>query len=232
MKRILTVRKIVSWVLIFLGLCLVVGVLAIETYHYPWRTLFGSGDQRESSVPDPAPIVSKDIIVTQPEGFPVMPSEESLPAGLPGDEKAARPSQSVYVQLGILKIPVLNVSEYVLEGTEGQLYYGVGHVAVSVGLGQKGNCVIAGHRATAFRYLNKLVPGNKIILKANDNVYTYSVYESFTVLPEEIWVLGEAGNEAYALTLITCTPYLTFSHRLIVRARLVDINGMTPEKYY
>ncbi|SDH63879.1 class D sortase [Desulfosporosinus hippei] len=229
----LTIRKILSWVLIVLGLCLILDAFVVKTYHYPWRTLFGSYDQSEFSVQDPASIVAKDVVLTQtePEGLPAIPSAASLPASLPGDEKAISPSQPAYVQLGILKIPVLNVSEYVLEGTEGQLHYGVGQVVGSKGIGQKGNCVIAGHRATTFRYLNKLVSGNRIILKAEGNVYTYSVYESFTVLPEDTWVLGEVRGETYALTLITCTPYLVNSQRLIVRARLIDINGMKPEGY-
>jgi hypothetical protein len=45
-------------------------------------------------------------------------------------------------------------------------------------------------------------------------------------------VLGNIWNEKYTLTLITCTPYMVSSHRLIIRARLVDINGQTPAAYY
>ncbi|SHI14335.1 Sortase family protein [Sporobacter termitidis DSM 10068] len=236
MKRIRWNKKTLSRLLIFAGIVLISGALIFEAYHYPWGTLFGRDDQDEVSIPDPSPIVWENedrdsvIIRSTPESSPAASAEE--PGLLPGDEKAATLPLSVYTQLGILKIPKLNVSEYVLEGTQRQLRYGVGHVEKSGALGQQGNCVVAGHRTTAFRYLNKLAAGDSIILKADDNIYTYTVYESFAVLPKETWVLGNVENEPYTLTLITCTPYLVSSHRLIVRARLADINGMTPEAYY
>lgn len=238
MTRISGSRRIVSRLLILAGLALVLAALVLEAYHYPWRMLFGN-DQSEASVPDPAPIVlqneDRDSIVVQsePETAPAVSPEENPDADLlPGDEEAATSHLSAYVQLGILKIPKLDVSEYVLEGTQRQLRYGVGHVEGSAGPGQKGNCAIAGHRTTPFRYLDKLDPEDSVILKDDVNVYTYLVYDSFDVLPSETWVLEDVEGEEYALTLITCTPYLVSSHRLIVRARLTDINGMTPEEYY
>ncbi len=239
MKRISGGRNVISRLLILAGLFLVLGALAFEAYHYPWRALFGGNDQSEASVPDPAPIVLKGedresvIVPAEPEASPdASPAEAPETDVLPGDETAEALPEPAYVQLGILKIPKLGVSEYVLEGTQRQMRYGVGHVEESAGIGQKGNCAIAGHRPAPFRYLDKLDTEDSVILKADDTVYTYSVYESFTVLPDETWVLGAAKGEAYALTLITCTPYLVSSHRLIVRARLIDINGMTPEVYY
>lgn len=238
MKKISGSRKIISRLLILAGLFLVFGALIFEAYHYPWGTLFG-GDQSEALVPDPSPIVLEDedkdsvVVQSEPEASPDISPEEFPDTDLlPGDEKAETSLLSAYVQLGILKIPKLHVSKYVLEGTQRQLRYGTGHVEGSDGIGQKGNCAVAGHRSTVFRYLNKLAEGDSVILKADDNVYTYSIYESFTVLPEETWVLGDVEGETYTLTLITCTPYMVSSHRLIVRARLTDINGMTPEEYY
>lgn len=238
MKRMPGIRKIVSRLLILAGLALVLGALAFEAYRYPWRTLLGGGDQKEGSVPDPAPIVlegedKNGAVVQRKPGGPLTlsPGESPQTDLLPGDEKGETAPLSVYVQIGILKIPKLHVSQYVLEGTQRQLRYGVGHVEGSDGIGQKGNCAVAGHRSTAFRYLNLLAPGDRVILKFNDMVYTYSVYQSFAVLPAETWVLGDVEDQPYTLTLITCTPYLVSSHRLIVRARLVDINGMTPEEY-
>ena len=113
-----------------------------------------------------------------------------------------------------------------------EMKYGVGHVTGTAMPGEKGNCAISGHRPYPFRYLDTLTEGDKVIVKRDGVVYTYSVYESFEVLPEETWVLDNIIGEKYTLTLITCTPYMVSSHRLIVRARLIDIDGMTPAEYY
>ncbi len=110
--------------------------------------------------------------------------------------------------------------------------YGVGHLPSTAAIGQKGNCAISGHRTFPFRYLDMLKEGDSVILKFGDNRYTYTVYESFTVLPEEVWVLDSVEGKEYVLTLITCTPYMVSSHRLIVRAELSDINGIAPQAFY
>lgn len=115
-----------------------------------------------------------------------------------------------------------------LEGTQGQLHYGVGHVTGTAPAGKEGNCALAGHNTTSFKYLSKLSKDDKVFLISNNTTYTYSVYQSFTVLPTNLDVLKDVDGENAVLTLITCTPYLTGTHRLIVRARLTAVNGDTP----
>ena len=237
MQKKFAVRKFLSRVLIIAGIALIAATICIEVFRYPWGTFFGSV-RDESSVPDPTPIV-----LTGEDANSVLESVDDAPdesqsddgqgetAELPGSEAEDVPS-AVYVQLGIIKVPALNVSQNVLEGTQRQMKYGVGHVTGTDGIGEKGNCAIAGHRTTAFRYLDNLTAGDNVILKINDNVFNYSVYDSFVVLPDETWVLNDIDGEDYALTLITCTPYLVSSHRLIVRACLTDINGIPPEEFY
>lgn len=201
-----------------LGLVLVVVAMALEAVDYPWGRLFGIVPE---TLPDPAPIVltgeDADSFLTD-EVEPVPEDESGI---LPGEETETGPP-AAYVRLGILKIPSLGVSQHVLEGTGRQMRYGVGHVVGTAGLGQEGNCAISGHRPSPFRYLDKLKEGDKITLGEGEDLYTYAVYESFSVLPEETWVLSDIPGETSTLTLITCTPYLVSSHRLIVRARLVE----------
>ncbi|SMC55165.1 class D sortase [Papillibacter cinnamivorans] len=234
MKKPKKFRFTIARILVIAGLVVFLSAMAYEAYQYPWSTIFG-GSQAEDAVPDPTPIVldKEDAgadIVDEPEAS-VSPTPEAT-ANLPGDETEAVDPLSQYVQLGILKIPKLKVSQYILEGTKRQMRYGVGHVTGTAAVGQAGNCAIAGHRPYPFRYLDKLVSGDSIILKADDHVYTYTVYDSFAVLPNETWVLNTVDGEPYALTLITCTPYMVSSHRLIVRARLTDVDGMTPGAFY
>lgn len=208
-----------SRILIYSGLLIIVITVISEAYHYPWATLFGGVPQSDSSLPDPPPIIWEN---GDHEGNLSSTSGNSTPAILPGqtDSKNTIPTQ--YTELGIIKIPKLNLAQHILEGTEKQLHYGVGHVIGTSNIGKKGNCAIAGHNTTSFRYLDKLNTGDKIFLKTNKGVFTYSIFRIFTVLPTDTYVLNHIDGEDSALTLITCTPYLTGTHRLIVQARLTN----------
>jgi sortase A len=105
-----------------------------------------------------------------------------------------------------------------------ELHYGVGHMPSSPLPGETGNCVLAAHRnivwARAFRHLDKLSEGDEITISRGAKTFTYTVYSVFTVEPHEKWVLGLQPGETRMLTLITCTPVLNPTHRLIVQARL------------
>lgn len=231
------IRCVLSRTLIIFGVVLIAAALILEGQRYPWGTLF-KVSQEESSLADPAPIILKgadaDSILEEYTGEePSDPAEDTMVNNnvLPGTETEAQ-AAPVYVRLGVIKIPKLRISQHILEGTERQLHYGIGHVPGTDEIGAFGNCALAGHRFASFRYLNKLTAGDNIVLKTGDNTYTYSVFESFEVLPEETWVLSDIEGEERSLTLITCTPYLVSSHRLIVRARLTTVNGMTAEMFF
>lgn len=246
-KTSLKRKMILSLSLIAVGLALVITAAIMEASHYPWGILFGTATQNADVIPDPLPIVldpedqeidvtaeapitassSTDVEVTDAEATP------SASAALPGDvEDAEKAPVAQFVVLGTLKIPVLSVSQNLLEGAGKQMKYGVGHLPSTAAPGQKGNCAISGHRPYPFRYLDQLKAGDHIVIKSGGIVYTYAVFESFDVLPTDVWVLNNIPGEDYALTLITCTPYMVSSHRLIVRARLLDIDGKTPQDYY
>lgn len=233
--------KKLTIVLMITGAFMVAAAAVLEAVHYPWERILGLASQDESSVADPSPL---DFAVTSPSGTPsAVPLlsaaglfDPSAIAVLPGAEEAEDDEETLedydFQLLGVFKIPVLKVSQHLLEGTDKQLKFGVGHVTGTAMPGQPGNCVVAGHRPWPFRYLDTIAVGDNIILKLGDMVFTYQVYDSFVVLPNETWVLGDVWGEKYALTVITCTPYLVSSHRLIVRARLADINGQTPAAFY
>lgn len=121
----------------------------------------------------------------------------------------------------LLRIPKINLEEAVKEGsTRGVLSSALGHVENTAMPGNEGNCCIAGHRNYAFgKYFNRLdeiTTGDVIELETKDNLYQYEVVGVEVVQPEDVSVLdyGEGQN----LTLITCTPILIGSHRLIVHA--------------
>lgn len=230
MKKKSIGRRIIPVMLIALGLVLIVVALALEASRFPWRTYLHM-EREADAIPDPSPIVlsGEDKGIAIIEGDPLTPEEAY--ALLPGSELDDAPPE-VYILLGVMKIPKLEVSQYILEGTQRQMRYGGGHYIGSAGIGEEGNCVISAHRPQAFRHLDLLEEGDKVVIKAKENIVTYTVYESFVVEPTALWVLDPVEGEDYALTMITCTPFMVSSHRLIVRARLTDINGEPPEDFY
>lgn len=122
---------------------------------------------------------------------------------------------------GVIQIPKLGVEAAILEGTDDTaLKYTVGHYPETAGPGEKGNYVLLGHRNYVyghyFRRIDELNPGDEVIIKKDLETYTYIVTESFVVSPEEVWVLDT--TEEAVLTMITCTPMITYTDRLIVRA--------------
>ena len=121
----------------------------------------------------------------------------------------------------LLRIPKINLEEAVKEGsTRGVLSSALGHVENTAMPGNEGNCCIAGHRNYAFgKYFNRLdeiTTGDVIELETKDNLYQYEVVGVEVVQPEDVSVLDY--EEGQNLTLITCTPILIGSHRLIVHA--------------
>lgn len=121
---------------------------------------------------------------------------------------------------GIIEIPKLGVKAAILEGTDDRaLKYTVGHYPQTANPGEKGNCVLLGHRNYVyghfFRRIDELKAGDQVVIKKDTYTYTYIVTESFVVSPEEVWVMDT--TEDSILTMITCTPMVTYTDRLIVR---------------
>lgn len=126
---------------------------------------------------------------------------------------------------GIIEIPKLNVTAAILEGTDDRaLKYTVGHYPGTANFGEKGNSVLLGHRNYVyghyFRELDKLELGDLIILRKGNDEFIYEVTNFFVVEPTEMWVLD--SSEEAEVTLITCTPIITYTHRLIIKGRLIE----------
>lgn len=123
------------------------------------------------------------------------------------------------------------VNVIVVEGISGNaLRAGAGHYDTTQLPGENGNVAIAGHRTgfgEPFRHLDKLRPGDKIVLETPIGTYTYQVIPPFdghgnpwVTHPRDLTVL-EPTLEA-TLTLTTCDPPHTSKNRLIVRAKLIE----------
>lgn len=130
--------------------------------------------------------------------------------------------------MGYIEIPTVNISLPVYHGTEDAvLQIAVGHLewsSLPVG-GESTHCVLSGHRglpsAKLFTNLDKLVAGDKFIMRVLDEVLTYEVDQILIVEPTDVSTLMiEAGKDL--CTLVTCTPYGINSHRLLVRGHRIE----------
>lgn len=124
-----------------------------------------------------------------------------------------------------MNIPKIDLEVAISEGvTMKNLNYSVSHYANTAGLGEKGNCCIAGHRSYSYnQFFNRLNEINKddyIYIETTKNKFTYKVYDVFVVEPTEVWVLDY--SEHCEITLITCTPIRAATHRLIIKGKLVE----------
>ena len=113
--------------------------------------------------------------------------------------------------------------------------YAAGWLMTSAPLGQPGNTALTGHHnigGEVFRNLVKLQPGDRITLYANDQPFFYEV-ASRRILPErgqpdEVrranarWI---QPTDDERITLITCWPYTSNTHRLVIVAKPI-----APEK--
>jgi sortase A len=121
-----------------------------------------------------------------------------------------------------------------IQGTAlAQLNLSPGHVPGTQWPGQVGNFAIAGHRVTSgnpFWSLPALRPGDTVNIQTQRNDYTYRVTGKELVPPTDTAVLdavpGHPGQQPTRrlITLITCDPAWTGTHRVIVTGVLIAAN--------
>jgi sortase A len=125
-----------------------------------------------------------------------------------------------------LLIDAIDVEGKVFQGPDSNtMDKGFWHFPTSVYPGERGNSVIIAHRylhlppaKDTFFNLDKVKKGDSIVVKQDDNEYTYIVSQVKVVEKNDISVL-QSGNE-YQITLITCTPLWTSHQRLAVVGKL------------
>jgi sortase A len=124
--------------------------------------------------------------------------------------------------LAKLRIPRLDAELYVIEGDgPRELRRGPGHLTGTALPGEKGNCVIAGHRDTHFRVLKDIREGDDIVLQTESGQYLYRVRKTHVVSPENTSALRPTTTAA--LNLITCFPFYyvgSAPKRFVVEAQL------------
>ncbi|WP_310550675.1 class D sortase [Paenibacillus glufosinatiresistens] len=126
--------------------------------------------------------------------------------------------------IGVIEIPSIEVKLPILEGaTKANMKHAAAHVAGTAPLGESGNSAVAAHRAHTkgrlFNRLGEVKIGDSIVVKARGQIYSYKVVEIRRVLPTDLRVLEDRGQDSM-LTLITCDPMINPTHRLIIHAKM------------
>ncbi len=140
-------------------------------------------------------------------------------------------------------IPAINLDSHVVDldiifdGEEAEWQtadHAVGFHIRSATPGEIGNTVMSGHvnspfrgEGSIFRRLDEVAPMLRrgeivdIIVVAESNVFLYRGTDTTVVLPEDVDVFEPVDKPT--LSLVTCAPATTYSHRFIVNAVLVGI---------
>lgn len=140
----------------------------------------------------------------------------------------------------LLHIPKLDVVVPIAEGVSNKKvldrgmvgHYGESALKTAMPEEKTGNFGLAGHRNThgePFRYINKLQPGDAIVVETQDEYFVYKMASMLPVTsPSNTSVLdpvppgsGFTTTGRY-ITLTTCTPEFTSKYRLIVWGKMVE----------
>ena len=115
------------------------------------------------------------------------------------------------------------------------IYYGSGENVLRVGVGlmentsypgsRNGNSVLTGHRGTydsnIFRHVDKLVLGDVFYIQDALHLMKYKIYDIMVVKPNDgRFIKIEPGRDI--VTLVTCTPYLINTERLLIFSERVN----------
>ncbi|MGW1284232.1 class E sortase [Streptomyces sp. NPDC002586] len=140
----------------------------------------------------------------------------------------------------ILHIPKLDVVAPIAEGvsTEKVLnkgmvgHYGEAPLKTAMPDAKTGNFGLAAHRNThgePFRYINKLKPGDAVVVETQDKYFVYKVTSTLPMTsPSNTSVLDPVPpgsgftQPGRYITLTTCTPEFTSKYRLVVWGKMVE----------
>ncbi len=159
-------------------------------------------------------------------------AKEKMKAGV---EEYARMLE-VNEQIGHIIIPKISLDAPLYSGTsEKVLEKGIGHMegtSLPVG-GNYTHAVLTGHRglptATLFTNLDRVKIGDKFYIKNIGGTLAYVVDQIKVVEPTDFSDLAIVPGHDY-VTLLTCTPYMINSHRLLVRGHRIDYVEAVMEK--
>lgn len=226
-----TFRRI-DIILLIIEILAVIGVVILLGRGSSILRTLNDEASRAFSMPTPAPTALIQAVVlpgghTAPDAIGNASFNESeIPEHLRGlvsvQATAPAPVDSGTGRIIRIGIAAINVDAPVVQGDDWEaLKTGVGLNNTSGIPGKSGNVILSGHNdifGQVFRELDRLVPGDEIVLLTEKNAYTYIVTGTQIVQPSQVEVMRQ--TEESTLTLISCYPYLVDTQRIVVSARL------------
>lgn len=160
---------------------------------------------------------------TAPEG--AAPNYDEIPPHLRAYVQSITPvpiSTPAPAQATRIQIPALSIDAIVVHGNDWeQLKIGVGHSVGSANPGERRNLVLAAHNdvyGELFRYLDRLKPGDEVMVYAGQQRYRYVISGSRIIEPTQVEVMAPTSTPS--VTLISCYPYLVDTKRIVVFGEL------------
>lgn len=213
-----SILSAINYILIFLSIFFVVFTVinfnAIRTIISFWY----SNEIKLDNATDKSPY--KNAVVSIRSGSNTVITEEKLPNI--SDNHIFIPSTNIDAPI------VWRVSDNE-SAVQSALQNGVIHIAGTALPGEIGNVFITGHSSNyfwargnyknIFALLNRLVVGDLIYIKYQDNVFVYKTISSKVVKPNDLSVIESTNTPT--LTLMTCSPVGTSLYRLIVKAEQI-----------
>jgi sortase A len=219
-------RKVLSLLLILAGLSI---------FFYPAAKDYYSSYNQEKMIETWEDSSQEDNVAAESlreleEIFSIETQAESSGGEVPAVEKqesdeALAADTTSAGMIGIIEIDKIGVKLPILNGaSDANLNKGAGLLEGTPAPGMPGNSAIAAHRNRAygsmFNRLDEIGIGDTVTVRDKNNTYKYEVYETLVVEPDETSVLN--GSDEKTLTLITCTPIDTATHRLVIKAKIPD----------
>lgn len=159
------------------------------------------------------------------DGVEVRPNDAEIPEHL-------RPLMQSYADLPIptpsaqqarqIQIPAIGLNAPVVlgDGWE-QLKKGIGQHLDTANPGETGNVVVSAHNdifGELFKDLDKLQPGDEVVVITQDRSFTYTVTGTQIVEPTRVDLMSQTPEKT--LTMISCYPYRIDNKRIVVSAIL------------
>jgi sortase A len=142
----------------------------------------------------------------------------------PARQPSFHRTQSSAFELGSIEIPAIGVDETIRSGVSlSVIDRGVAQWAGTVGPGEDGNLVLAGHRTThsrPFADLDRLGSDDLIYITDGHGFRVmYKVADTTVVDPQDLWITYDRDRPM--LTLFACHPKGSARYRIVVTADLV-----------
>lgn len=149
---------------------------------------------------------------------------------LPGEEAVGKGEGVTRLIIPRLGLDVIVVELESLDDLE-SLKKGPGHIPGTAYPGEPGNMVISGHRTTygaPFRNIDRLEPGDEIILETGEAEFVYRVDGKEVVPPGDLSILEQSPEPR--VTLTSCHPWYSDVTRIVVTGELVEVIPLAGEQ--